>query len=187
VRVCWGRCVLETTKLLTEALYFANEVYASEGAVLHATQGIQTGKKWQKANVKFVVHLTPEQYMQSYHENMGDALHSLNHYEALNKPYAVFRAGKYIERMLVAGEALPGMKDLLRKHAKYKKLKPLADRAAQVKSSADGDDPLIIASEKDFNRIVKKADLNQLKAENIKTLQQAILELGAYLPDRAGL
>uniref|UniRef100_UPI0037505083 hypothetical protein n=1 Tax=Armatimonas sp. TaxID=1872638 RepID=UPI0037505083 len=116
-----------------------------------------------------VVHLTAAHYEQAFHENVGDALHSLNHYES-TPAYAAYRAGKYIERMLIAGEILARANPT---DANYKLLKALADQAAKVKESPVGDDPVEIA--KSFSTYNAGANL-QLRA--------AILRFGAELPGK---
>ena len=140
-----ARLATEVTAALTDAVFFANEVYATEGATLHATQGIQTVNKAKEkfgADVGVTVHLTDAHYMQSFHENVGDSLHSLGHFE--NDPkYAAYRAGKYIERMILAAAALAGEEhaQVLTGHGHYEALHALGVKAAAVKGSADGDDP----------------------------------------------
>ncbi|WP_309709409.1 hypothetical protein [Armatimonas sp.] len=159
----------QLTEALTEAIFFANEVYATEGATLHATQALQkVAKEKAKGNTLEVI-LTAPQYEQAFHENVGDALHSLNHYES-TPAYAAYRAGKYIERMLIAGEVLARANPT---DANYKLLKALADQAAKVKESPVGDDPVEIA--KSFNTYSTVANLK---------LRAAILRFGAELPGK---
>ena len=159
----------QQTEALTEALYFANEVYATEGATLHATQALQKVAKAKAEKRTLVVHLTAAHYEQAFHENVGDALHSLNHYES-TPAYAAYRAGKYIERMLIAGEVLVRADTT---DANYKLLKALADQAAKVKASDEGDDPVKIATS--FSTYSTVANLK---------LRAAILRFGAELPGK---
>ncbi len=162
----------QITEALTNAVFFANEVYATEGATLHATQGIQQVVKARKEGKTLLVHLTQAQYLQSFHENVGDSLHSLTHYRS-DPGYAAFRAGKYVERMLLAGEMLS---PLTRNHKSYAFLKALADKAALVKAGADGDDPVKI--EEHFKNYQTAADLEPLRV--------VILTFGADIPAQAG-
>ncbi len=161
---------MQITEALTDSIYFANEVYATEGATLHATQAIQKVAKARSEGRILVVHLTDTQYLQSFHENVGDALHSLSHYES-DPSYAAYRAGKYIERMLLAGEILAKGAPVLRGHQSYAFLKALAEKAAVVKASEDGDDPVKIAP---FFQDYKSA-------ADLVLLRKAVLKLGAEL------
>ena len=162
----------QITQALTDAIYFANEVYATEGATLHATQAIQKVAKAQLEGKTLVVILTPSHYLQSFYENVGDALHSLNHYSS-DPTYAAYRAGKYIERMILAGRILTsGAPNLLLAQTDYPKLQILADKAARIKAGDDGDDPVKI--EALFNQDYRTpADLALLRT--------AILTFGAEL------
>jgi hypothetical protein len=164
----------QVTEALTDAVFFANEVYSSEGATLHATQGIQKVQKAKKGfGIDIEVALTPAMYMQSFHENVGDSLHSIEHNQH-DPEYAVYRAGKYIERMLLAGEQLaktPLEKKALRDHASYPLLKKIGDHAAQVKDSADGDDPVKI-----------KTHFKDWKAQSLPSVRIAVIALGADFP-----
>jgi hypothetical protein len=161
----------QVTEALTEALYFANEVYATEGATLHATQALQKVAKAKAQNRTLVVHLTNAQYAQAFHENAGDALHSLDHYES-TPAYAAYRAGKYVERMLLAGDVLVRVSST---DANYKLLKALADQAALLKESKVADDPVEL----------QKYLLPYYKtAADLKPLREAILTFGAELPGK---
>ncbi|HUQ06582.1 MAG TPA: DUF4157 domain-containing protein [Kofleriaceae bacterium] len=142
-----ARLATEVTSALTDAVFFANEVYATEGATLHATQGIQSVAKAKEKygdDVNKEVVLTDAHYMQSFHENVGDSLHSLGHF-AHDPKYAAYRAGKYIERMILAAKALAGEQhaNVLTGHGNYQALFDLGVKAAAVKGSktGDGDDP----------------------------------------------
>ncbi|MBZ0233713.1 MAG: DUF4157 domain-containing protein, partial [Deltaproteobacteria bacterium] len=164
----------QVTEALTDAVFFANEVYATEGATLHATQGIQRVQK-AKANfgVDIEVALTPAMYMQSFHENVGDSLHSLEHYKH-DPQYAVYRAGKYIERMIVAAAALaktPQTLAVLEGHPRYEMLRKIGEDAAKVKATDDGDDPVRI-----------KELYAEYDAGSLGPLRQAVLSLGADFP-----
>ena len=52
--------------------------------------------------------LSKEMYVQSVNENVGDTLHSLEH-NADDPQYAVYRAGKYIDRLCEAAIELIGV------------------------------------------------------------------------------
>ena len=167
----------QITQAIAEALYFANEVYATEGATLHATQAIQAVATAQKRGIALRVHLSPEHYKQSFHENVGDALHSLKHYQD-DPAYAEYRAGKYVERMILAGRALLGeaKKDDLLHHRSFALLNDLGLKAAKIKASnTAGDDPVII-----------KMNFQSANAKDLEKLIHAILDVGAHVAGKAG-
>ena len=114
--------LLELHNEISRGLTYANEVYATQGAVLHTVYGKQgaakTLGKLQAAHkedpskgktssgdvvtkVKYV--LTKEMYVQSVNENVGDTLHSLNH-NAEDPQYAVYRAGQVHRSSLRSGD-----------------------------------------------------------------------------------
>ena len=93
---------------IAEALTYANEVYATEGAVQHTVLKQGAAKEAGKRGVAEVDYaLGPELYVQSVNENVGDAIHSLHHFEDV-PPYAVYRAGKYLSRLCDAAKLLLG-------------------------------------------------------------------------------
>ena len=155
-----ARLARDATQILSEALYFANEVYATEGAVLHTVLGIQEADKIGKEQgEKPDVPLSPEQYMQSFNENVGDVLKDLGHYK--DKPsFAVFRSGKYMDRMLKAATQLTPEST---KHDLFPKFAEISAKAVAAKGDdVKGDDPLMCADEfKD----AKPADLEVLRGE----------------------
>jgi len=163
----------DVTKALGEAGFFANEKYASEGAVLHTVIGIQkAGGDSRKFGVDVQVVLSRDQYMQSFHENVGDSLYSVAHYQQ-DPPYATYRAGKYIDRMLRAARALCG-DEAVQQHPEYPRLDGIARTAAEVKGSDDGDDPARIAPH-----------FADASAASLDTLKHAILGFGGDIPARS--
>jgi len=167
----------QMTQAIAEALYFANEVYATEGATLHATQAIQAVATAQKRGITLRVHLSPEHYKQSFHENVGDALHSLKHYKD-DPAYAEYRAGKYVERMILAGRAILGeaKKGDLLQHRNFALLNDLGLKAAKIKASnTAGDDPAII-----------KMNFKSANAKDLEKLIHAILDVDAHVAGKAG-
>lgn len=154
---------LSITEAISEALYFANEVYASEGATLHAVVAIQMATKTGKT-----ANLTKEMYLQAFLENVGDSLHSLDHYKT-DPTYAAYRAGKYIDRMLKAGDQIG-----LKKGPAYAQLEKLAEESVKVKASNSGDDPVAIAKDTVFIDYEKKP---------LADLRSAILSVAGDAPD----
>ena len=164
---------LELANKIAEALTYANEVYASEGAVLHTVYGKQKAKKKKeeyaktegKKHIKDVkIALSPDQYMQSLNENVGDSLHSLTHFEHLPQ-YAVFRAGKYLDRMCDAADALFLAKAGELTH--YAALRKLGTKAAEEKDKELGKDPLKANTHETFKVFNNGSKLSALKGQII--------------------
>ncbi len=143
---------------IAEALTYANEVYASEGAVQHTVLDQGASKKLEKLKTKgeaeekkdvkdqdpaivaqktltlVKYNLRKELFQQSANENVGDALHSLHAYHHLPY-YAVYRAGKYLARLIEAtdrmfGEEVKRASDI----PEYKDLKDIGTNAMAIKS-----------------------------------------------------
>ena len=159
------------TKALSEALYFANEVYASEGATLHAVVGMQMAGKKNKeqeaTGIKVTVPLTNEQWMQAFNENVGDSLKDFGHFED-NPPFAVYRAGKYMDRMCKAATQLTPRAAT---HPAYTTLSEVAAKSVRVKESAKGDDPSAAAN------VFKNWD-----AKKMEDLRNDVLRFSTAIP-----
>jgi hypothetical protein len=138
---------------IAESLTYANEVYASEGAVFHTVlaQGADSEmKKYNENNPQEPVErvrysLENSSYLQAINENVGDALHSLEAYKDVPQ-YAVYRAGKYVARLIDAFECLVGMdpskpddrmKNDIEFYSSYNTLKELGSQSKQLKSKPD--------------------------------------------------
>jgi hypothetical protein len=161
---------------IAEALTYANEVYASEGGVLHTVYGKQKADKKKAAyaagadtkDIKTVkTVLSKEQYIQSVNENVGDSVHSLNHYGHMPK-YAAFRSGKYLDRLCEATELLD--ERLAPGFPHYDELKLLGTTAAKEKTGKLGADPLAANDHVLFGTF---------DPAGIATLKQHILTFGA--------
>ena len=172
---------------IAEALTYANEVYATEGAVQHTV--LKQGAKKKLDKLKGTpeepnsenAHLTsvdynikPELYLQSVNENVGDSLHSINHFK--NVPhYAVYRAGKYLSRLCDAAEQLltqPGAK----KAPFYEDLALIGENAVKVKAIKKEDiegDPEYVKQDSFFK------DYND---SNLSTVREAVITFGAKIP-----
>jgi hypothetical protein len=180
---------------IATALTYANEVYATEGAVLHTVYGKQgAAKKLAKLRVgdpannipprpnltavKF--NLTPQHYLQSVNENVGDTLHSLNHYKK-QPAYAVFRAGKYLERLCEATDLLfaqlrmendRSVQSTVRNKSAnsipaYERLAEIGKESVRAKSGAVGQDPMEVYRDPFFVEFINDKDLNDLKNQII--------------------
>lgn len=161
---------------IAEALTYANEVYASEGGVLHTVYGKQKADKKKAAyaqkedtkDIKTVkTVLSESQYIQSVNENVGDSVHSLNHFGHIPK-YAVFRAGKYLDRLCEATELLDERQ--APRFPNYAILKEIGTTAAKEKNGALGADPLAANTHPLFGAY---------DAPGVAALKQQILVFGA--------
>jgi hypothetical protein len=170
-----------------EALTYANEVYASEGAVLHTVLGKQSatkikdelndeknketsrfaGEKGTITAVKF--NLSKENYLESVNENVGDAIHSLHHYE--DKPtYAVYRAGKYLDRLCeAAGQLIT--EEIAISLPNYNTLLTIASKSVEAKDGEAGRDPLALDKPESF--------FSRFQAEDIAIVTTQTLAFGA--------
>ncbi len=111
--------------LATDAVFFANEAYLSEGPFLHivkATQAVLAAASklsgperdaYIKENMaKELAKLTANQFLQSFNEQLGDLLKDLIHYANEPSPgIGFYRCSKYVERLLDAllllGQKMP--------------------------------------------------------------------------------
>ncbi len=115
--------VAEIPKLVSQASLYANEVYGSGGATVHAVVGMQGRNKRlengpsEKAKDDaagttlehdVVVHIPVAQWFQTFNDNLGDVLKDFQHFGVKHgdhEPdywYAAFKMGKYVDRMLDA-------------------------------------------------------------------------------------
>jgi hypothetical protein len=167
--------ILTMHNQISRGLTYANEVYATQGAVLHTVYGNQGAKKkldeLKKAkkrnlagqditSVKY--QLSKEMYLQSMNENVGDTLHSLNHFEH-DPQYAVYRAGKYIDRLCSSVEELIG-KDEALKISVFKALDQIGKNSVKEKSGAAGQDPMATHDESSFFFKYSKSQLPTVKS-----------------------
>ncbi len=167
--------ILTMHNQISRGLTYANEVYATQGAVLHTVYGNQGAKKklaeLKKEGKKNLAgeditsvkyQLSKEMYLQSMNENVGDTLHSLNHFEH-DPQYAVYRAGKYIDRLCSSVEELIG-KDEALKISVFKALDQIGKNSVKEKSGAAGQDPMATHEESSFFFKYSKSQLPTVKS-----------------------
>ncbi|MES2328703.1 MAG: DUF4157 domain-containing protein [Bacteroidota bacterium] len=193
---------------ITEALVYANEVYATEGSVQHTVldqgaskkvislhedadkealkpKGEQKQEILDRKNITKVKYdLRENLFLQSANENVGDSLHSLHAYHHLPF-YAVYRAGKYMSRLIDASEKAlkrPGLDSLL---PNYNEIKDIGDKAMTLKSKKRdvGDfkgknglegDPLMVEQDDFFKTFQKGGQVDELRPK--------IIQFGAAVP-----
>jgi len=172
---------------ISRGLTYANEVYATQGAVLHTVYGKQGAKKKLEAlqnepagakkdaaeklaggmPIKSLKYdLTKEMFLQSLNENVGDTLHALKHDEA-DPPYAAYRAGKYINRLCDAATELIG-EEAAENISGYEALSKLGAQSVKEKAGAAGKDPQAVHSDDSAFCSTILSDLADLKAATIK-------------------
>ena len=179
--------VLAMHDTVARGLTYANEVYATQGAVLHTVYGKQgavkkaadiksgaekintemagVGEQSEVTDVKY--NLRKEMYLQSANENVGDTLHALKHYKD-NGPYGVYRAGKYLDRLVEATVFLLG-EDVAKKLPNYKILAEIAKNAVKDKKGKDpkinaGNDPKQVTVSGSYFKGKTGKDLAKIKS-----------------------
>jgi hypothetical protein len=184
--------VLAMHDTVARGLTYANEVYATQGAVLHTvygkqgavkdTKALQTGKKEDGSEAKVDLglagvtnrdeitgvkfNLRKEMYLQSANENVGDTLHALKHYKE-NGPYGVYRAGKYLDRLVEATVFLLG-EDVAEQLPNYRILAEIAKNAVKEKKGKDpkinaGNDPKQVTVSGSYFKGKTEKDLAKIK------------------------
>jgi hypothetical protein len=177
--------LLEMHNEIARGLTYANEVYATQGAVLHTVYGnqgavkklseLKSEKDTEKkaaaealaggaiTSVKY--DLTKEMYLQSLNENVGDTLHSLKH-NADVPQYAVYRAGKYISRLCDATKELIG-EDAAKSISGYGDLDKIGKDSVTEKAGAAGKDPDAVRQEGSAFKAFSEIDLPIVKSKAI--------------------
>jgi hypothetical protein len=167
--------LLQLHNEIANGLTYANEVYATQGAVLHTVYGKQGAtKKLAKLKKsagneidKVEYELTKEMYLQSLNENVGDTLHSLHDNES-DPQYAVYRAGKYIDRMCDAALQLVG-EDTATGLPAYVDLCKIGDQSVKEKGDKAGKDPKAVqADDSYFSTFTTPQHLADVKAQTMQ-------------------
>ena len=157
---------------VARGLTYANEVYATEGAVLNTVLGDQGAVKKLKEKQaedssieSYTYQLSKEQYLQAVNENVGDTLHSLKHNEE-DPQYAVYRAGKYIARLCSATTKLinPTEPSSI---AGYDTLSEIGEKSVEEKALEAGSDPLAVRNNNSFFSQYEIGDLSVVKSLTI--------------------
>jgi hypothetical protein len=182
--------VLLSSKI-AEALTYANEVYATEGAVKHTVLKQGADKKLAKLKKKNAqagddtltgveYNLSPELYLQAVNENVGDSLHSITHFHDMPR-YAVYRAGKYLARMIDATNMLLGdppaaLFDL------YLPLQKIGTESVRVKKITSGDmnDPNRIEGDPEF--VDDDPFFKGYRPTHLQGIRDQIIQFGAMIP-----
>lgn len=179
------KLLLELHNEIARGLTYANEVYATQGAVLHTVYGKQGAKKkleeLQAENVKDPTKgltkdgdkitavkyaLSKEMYVQSVNENVGDTLHSLDH-NADDPQYAVYRAGKYINRLCEAAVELIGAEEVAKIPA-YKPLELIGTKSVEEKSGKAGEDPMAVHEKASYFSTFNAVSMTGVKSKAIE-------------------
>lgn len=193
---------------IAEALTFANEVYASEGAVQHTVLDQGAGKKLVKLKDKAKAEsektgkksdevlayknltevkykLRKELFLQSANENVGDALHSLHTYIQLPF-YAVYRAGKYLSRLVEATNKLIDDKKLVESIPNYTAVSEVGENAMAIKTDkVKVTDPVtkeVKELEGDPEYVKKNEYFEKKKESDAHHLEDQVASFGAAIP-----
>lgn len=191
---------------VSEASLYANEVYGSAGATVHAVVAVQGGRKRQKANeaeaertakgealkndkgeaheprlgtqTKVTVEMSTEAWKQAFTDNVGDVLKDYLHYghshgtQPTNYPYAAFKMGKYVDRVVDAFDHLQGAMSAeaygrMTAMPELKRLRDLGDNHVKAKAGPSGDDPKLLADEANFKSLKTQAHIDSIKADTL--------------------
>jgi hypothetical protein len=174
--------IAELSGALSAAQLYANEVYGSGGATVHAVVGVQIKKKEEEGGFTVDVKMTPAQWQEAFTDNLGDVLKDFEHYghahgaAPVNYPYAAFKMGKYIDRML---DTMPHLakggliteaelNDLVASK-EYIDLRALGDQHLKEKKGAAGEDPKTLNTQEFFKNI---------NAGRLKEIKEQAVALG---------
>jgi hypothetical protein len=188
---------------IAEALTYANEVYATEGAVQHTVLDQGAGKKLDKLKAeaaderkkpvgqqrkeildqenieKVKYNLRKELFLQSVNENVGDALHSMHAYHHLPY-YAAYRAGKYLSRLVEASSKLIDDEEALARIPFYEEVAHVGKTAMSIKSNkvvVEGKELEGDPAEVEKNGLFKTFDHGKVDALRVK-----VISFGAKVP-----
>jgi hypothetical protein len=169
---------------LSMAQLYANEVYGSGGATVHAVMGMQVKKKLSAERGHDVEAIIPvQEWYQAFTDNLGDVLKDFEHYGKAHGDhdadhwYAAFKMGKYADRMV---DAIPHLAEggmitqtqaaTLAKDADVEALRTLSANHVKEKSGASKDDPA---------KLKDHAYFGKMNADSLKDLRRAALDVGA--------
>jgi hypothetical protein len=149
---------------LSMAQLYANEVYGSGGATVHAVIGMQIPKKLTKERGHAVTADLPKQeWYQSFTDNLGDVLKDFEHYGKDDFWYAAFKMGKYAHRMVDCVGHLsdgspddvitPGDAKALADNPHVVALRELAKFHLEEKDGDGGRDPMTLKDHKYFGKM----------------------------------
>ena len=147
---------------------YANEVYATEGAVLNTVLGDQgAAKKLKEKQAEdpsiesYSYQLSQEQYLQAVNENVGDTLHALHQNEE-DPQYAVYRAGKYIARLCSAAKKLI-TPEVASSIEGFNRLSEIGRKSIEEKALEAGSDPLAVRNDNSFFSQYERVDVAEVK------------------------
>ncbi|WP_244927481.1 hypothetical protein [Nocardioides sp. W7] len=169
---------------LSMAQLYANEVYGSGGATVHAVMGMQTKKKLSTERGFDVKAIIPvQEWYQAFTDNLGDVLKDYEHYgkghgeHGVDHWYAAFKMGKYADRMV---DAIPHLTEgglITQAHgakllvdADVETLRTLAAHHVAEKNGPAKDDPA---------RLKEHHYFKTMDAGSLDDLRQAALDVGA--------
>jgi hypothetical protein len=169
---------------LSMAQLYANEVYGTGGATVHAVMGMQVKKKLSAERGHDVAAIIPvQEWYQAFTDNLGDVLKDFEHYgkahgeHGADHWYAAFKMGKYADRMV---DAIPHLAEggmitqtqaaTLAKDPDVEALRTLSANHVKEKSGASKDDPA---------KLRDHAYFGKMNAGSLEDLRRAALDVGA--------
>ncbi len=169
---------------LSMAQLYANEVYGTGGGTVHAVMGMQVKKKLsEERGFAVEAKIPPQQWYQTFTDNLGDVLKDFEHYgkahgsHAADHWYAAFKMGKYADRMVDAvphlaegGLITSANMEALEADPDITALRELARNHVKEKSGPSKDDPQKLKEHEYFKTF---------DASKLALLRKAALDLGA--------
>ena len=97
-------------------------------------------------------------------ENVGSTLHSLNNFKH-DPQYAVYQAGKYIDRLCDAAIKLEGKIAYI---TEYQSLRIIGDQAVKEKKGFAGKDPMTTHEQGSFFSTKTESDIDFIKEQALR-------------------
>ncbi|MDJ1183653.1 hypothetical protein [Roseofilum casamattae] len=167
-------CGIKLKNSLSEAIMFSNEAYFSQGAVQDVVLGYQIGKgmekKKQKENPNYHVdlRLANNLRLQSMREQVGDTLKILNEYRTQPAWKGVYKAGKYIDRMILSADPLLPESISIDFDSDFAFIRNLGQKATELKSEG-------------ANEATQRTQLgNMIQSTTLAQIRQMIIRIGTF-------
>ncbi len=167
-------CGINLKNALSEAIMFSNEAYFSQGAVQDVVLGYQIGQGMAKKTGKTVdLQLANQLRLQSMREQVGDTLKVLKEYANQPAWKGVYKAGKYIDRMILAATSLlpNGLSNNLTQDFTF--IRNLGQKATQLKGQG-------------ADQTTQRVELNNLIGQSsLADIRRIIIRIGTIVDQHA--
>ncbi|MDY6901646.1 MAG: DUF4157 domain-containing protein [Cyanobacteriota bacterium] len=161
---------IQLKNALSEAIIYSNEAYFTQGAVHFAVIGQQIGKGESK------LIMSDDEHLHSFREQVGDTLKVLGEYAKSPIDKAIFKAGKYIDRL--AKSAIPLLEGGTPPNG-YKELAEVGAAAAKLKGDK--------TKKEELNDKSSKEQLNEQDSSKLNTLTEQVTQQENLFPQLARL